>query len=58
VAKISEQWSASGCWSYFMPWYSYNATTLDGHDHADTAWWTDAMQNSHVLSREDLPSLK
>lgn len=58
VAPISEQWSAGARWSFFMPWYQYNATSLDGHQHADTAWWTDAMGKDYVISREDLPSLK
>lgn len=58
VGKISEQWKGGARWSYFMPWYQYNATTLDGHEHANTAWWKDAMSDTNVLSREDLPSLK
>lgn len=43
VAKISLQWQAGAKWSYFMPWYTYNATTLVGHDHADDQWWKDAV---------------
>jgi mannan endo-1,4-beta-mannosidase len=58
VGTISAQWEAGGYWSYFMPWYSYDATTLNGHEHADTAWWKDAMSSSYVLTREDMPSWK
>ena len=52
VGKISEQWEAGGKWSWFMPWYHYNATSLVGHQHADEAWWKDAMSQSFVLDRE------
>ena len=52
VGKISEQWEAGGKWSWFMPWYHYNATSLIGHQHADEAWWKDAMNQSFVLDRE------
>ena len=58
VGKISDQWSKGARWSYFMPWYKYDATTLDNHDHADTAWWTDAMNNANVITRDQMPSLK
>ena len=55
VAKISEQWKAGARWSYFMPWYQYDAKTLDGHAHADTAWWKDAMSSDFVIDRSQLP---
>ena len=55
VGKISEQWRNGGYWSYFMPWYDYNAGSLDKHAHANTEWWVDAMNAPSVLSREDLP---
>lgn len=58
VAKISEQWAAGAYWSFFMPWYQANATTLVGHQHADDKWWTDAMNQSFVITRDQLPSLK
>lgn len=58
VGKISEQWAAGARWSYFMPWYQYNATTLDGHQHGNTQWWQDAMNCPQVVSRDQLPSLK
>ncbi|MCQ2335059.1 MAG: glycoside hydrolase family 26 protein [Paludibacteraceae bacterium] len=58
VGKISEQWAAGAYWSYFMPWYQYDAKTLDGHQHANTAWWQDAMQCPVVISRDQMPSLK
>jgi len=58
VAKISEQWSAGAKWLYFMPWYQYDATTLDGHQYANTAWWKDAMAQDYVVTRDQLPSFK
>lgn len=58
VAKISEQWQAGAKWLYVMPWYQYDAKTLDGHEHADTAWWKDAMSQSNVVTRDQLPSFK
>lgn len=52
VGKISEQWANGAYWSWFMPWYQYEATSLEGHEHADQAWWQDAMNQSFVLDRE------
>lgn len=58
VGKISEQMEKGIMWSWVMPWYQYDATTLDGHEHADTDWWKDAMSNENVISRDQLPSFK
>lgn len=58
VGKISEQWHNGAYWSYVMPWYEYNAGSLDNHQHANTEWWVDAMKFPGTISREDLPSLK
>jgi len=58
VAKISAQWEAGAKWLYFMPWYQYDATTLDNHEHANTAWWKDAMSSDYVVTRDQLPSFK
>lgn len=58
VGKISQQWSAGARWSWFMPWYQYDASTLDGHQHADTNWWKDAMSQDFVVTRDQLPSFK
>ena len=58
VGKISDQWTKGARWSWFMPWYKYNATSLDNHDHADTSWWKDAMGNENVITRDQMPSLK
>lgn len=58
VAKISEQWEAGGYWSWFMPWYQNQATSLEKHEHADDAWWTDAMKCEYVITRDELPSFK
>ena len=58
VAKLSEQWSAGANWSFFMPWYQYDATTLVGHQHADQAWWKVAMSQDYVITRDRMPSMK
>lgn len=55
VAKLSEQWQAGALWSWAMPWYQYNATTLDGHEHANTAWWIDAMNSEFIITRDEMP---
>lgn len=64
VANISDQWTSGAKWSYFMPWYDYDATNnpddLSGtdHYHANAAWWIDAMNQDYVISRDEMPSLK
>lgn len=58
VATISSQWESGARWTFFMPWYQYNATTLVGHEHADDKWWTDAMKQDYVVTRDQLPSMK
>lgn len=58
VAKLSQQFTQGATWSYCMPWYKYDATTLDGHDHANTEWWNDAMSCEYVVSRDQLPKFE
>lgn len=58
VGKVSEQWTAGARWSYCMPWYQYNAATLEGHEYADTQWWQDAVNCKNVITRDQMPSLK
>jgi mannan endo-1,4-beta-mannosidase len=58
VAKISEQWTKGARWSFFMPWYDNKKTTLAGHEYADTQWWIDAVGQSYVITRDEMPSLK
>ncbi len=55
IGYISEQWSAGAYWLWFMPWYDNEGATTS---HADQTWWQDAMNQSFVLSRDDLPSFK
>ncbi len=55
VGLISEQWTGGARWSWFMPWYdNTDATTR----HATDDWWKDAMNQSYVIDRSQLPSLK
>ena len=56
VGNISDQWAAGGCWSYFMPWYTYDVEDLSEHEHADTDWWTDAMNSEYVITLDGTPS--
>ncbi|PTN10134.1 glycosyl hydrolase [Mangrovibacterium marinum] len=66
VATISDQWSAGAQWSFFMPWYDYDRTvdvnsaafTSTDHEHANAAWWTDAVANTAVITRDEMPDLK
>ncbi|MDD3320977.1 MAG: glycosyl hydrolase [Paludibacter sp.] len=66
VAKISEQWIGGAKWSYFMPWYDYNRTnsmtdsdfSSTEHEHANAAWWNDAVNAASVITRDKMPSLK
>lgn len=51
VGKISEQWALGARWGFFMPWYTYKATSLVGHLYADTDWWADAMAQDFVVTR-------
>lgn len=53
VGLISEQWNAGARWSWFMPWYDNDdATTF----HSDAEWWQDAMNQSYVISLDELPT--
>ena len=54
VGKISEQWELGARWGLFMPWYTYKATSLDGHLYADRQWWQDAMGCDFVVNRGGL----
>ena len=38
-----------------MPWYDSDDAE---NKHADDAWWTDAMNNDAVVTRDQLPSFK
>ncbi len=66
VAPISEQWSGGALWSYFMPWYDYDRTNdpssatfqQTDHGHANAAWWSDAIVNDAVITRDEMPDLK
>ncbi len=53
ISTISEQWNAGAHWLWFMPWYDNEGAE---QMHADEAWWQDAMNQSFVVSREDLPA--
>lgn len=62
VANVSVQWNAGARWSFFMPWYDYDADNKDKsllkHQHANAEWWKDAMSLDCVITRDQLPSFK
>ncbi|MBS2099363.1 glycosyl hydrolase [Carboxylicivirga linearis] len=66
ISKLSDQWNVGAKWSYFMPWYDYDRTndmnsdnfTGTTHEHADANWWIDAMNQSYVITRDQMPDLK
>lgn len=61
VAKLSEQMAEGAMWSWAMPWYDGDADkagSLKNHGHANTEWWTDAMNCDNVVTRDQLPSFK
>jgi uncharacterized protein (TIGR02145 family) len=49
-----------------MPWYDYNRTVdpdstmfeATTHEHADIAWWEDAIAHEMVITRDEMPDLK
>ncbi|MEN6588771.1 MAG: glycosyl hydrolase [Proteiniphilum sp.] len=66
VANVSAQWIAGAKWLWFMPWYNYNRTLNPGseaflqetHEHAPISWWEDALSQTYVITRDELPDLK
>ena len=42
-------------WLWFMPWYG-NHTRNDEHNGAN--YWKEIMNNSYVITRNEMPSLK
>ena len=58
VATMSNQWSALALWSWFMPWYDYDATDTSAHQHGGKEFWENAFNCNYVITREQMPSLK
>lgn len=55
LGLLSEQWNAGARWLWFMPWYDGDGASLS---HANQEWWLDAMSQTYVISRDQLPSFK
>ena len=55
VGLLSEQWSAGARWAWFMPWYG---KADSGSKHATDEWWKDAMKQTYVITRDQVPSMK
>lgn len=58
VADITKQWTAGAKWSWFMPWYDYDATDDSDNQHAGKDFWKDAFSSDLVITRDKLPSFK
>ncbi len=58
VSDISDQWNNGALWSWFMPWYDYNATDNSVHQYATKEFWIKAFDSGKVISRDQMPSLK
>ncbi len=57
VANITSQWTNGALWSWFMPWYDYNATD-NSHAFATKEFWVDAFSSPKVITRDQLPDFK
>lgn len=55
-STFSNLWSARAKWLYFMPWYDYNYLNGDTsvNTMADDSFWTDAMSNPNVITRDQV----
>ena len=66
IPKVSEFWADGQYWSFLIPWYDYdrtNSTSAEAynstdHSNADIDYWTDALQQDCVITRDELPSFK
>lgn len=45
-ADVKDLWNAGARWSWFMPWY--------GASMPSNAWWSDALSQSFVLTRDQI----
>jgi mannan endo-1,4-beta-mannosidase len=55
VGLLSEQWGAGTRWSWFMPWYDI---VDSGNKHATDNWWKDAMNQTYVITRDQVPGMR
>lgn len=66
VADMNAQWNAGAYWSFFMTWYDYKRTVTvlgsefssETHQYGNAEWWRNSLNNSAVLTRDELPNLK
>ena len=66
VSNLSQQWSASATWSWFMIWYDHARTNNPSdaafnsteHTYGNIGWWNDAFNMEAVISRDEMPNLK
>lgn len=53
---ISDCWTAGAKWGHFMVWYQGGEGSTD--TMCSDAWWKNALADEHVITRDQLPSLK
>ena len=55
-ANISDCWEAGARWAHFMPWYYLdgNGKVSGNGTMCPDAWWHDAMNDSHVITRDQV----
>lgn len=66
IPNLSELWADGQYWSFLIPWYDYDRTNKPSdeafssteHANADIDWWTDALSQEYVITRDELPSFK
>jgi mannan endo-1,4-beta-mannosidase len=58
VALVPDQWEKGALWSWFMPWYDYNATDESSNIHATKEYWINAFAFDKVITRDEMPDLK
>ena len=66
IPKVSELWADGQYWSFLIPWYDYDRTSQPGsdaykstdHQNADIDYWTDALGQDCVVTRDELPAFR
>ena len=56
AALPGDYWSAGALWSHFMVWCQNNGNATK--TMCSDSWWKAAMNNEHVITREQLPNLR
>lgn len=54
--RIGDCWNSGARWGHFLVWYQGEHGTTG--TMCSDAWWRNAMSDSHVITRDQLPNLK